>query len=95
MRNRIYDKVAESGPMTDVELYRTVTKDGAAISEPQFAKILLDLEILGLVRVAWITKDEKRIEVVVTEPEEEDEVEQEARRAEERDYEASFPGLEK
>jgi hypothetical protein len=33
------------------------------VSWPDFNKILLDLEIYGLIRVSWLTKDKRRIEV--------------------------------
>ena len=35
------------------------------MTEDKFNKILLDLEIMGLINVAWITKDTRRIEVIV------------------------------
>ena len=94
IRNTVFDKIKESGSLTDVELYKSLTKDGYALADDRFNKILLDLEILGLIKVSWITKDERRIEVFVVE-EEIDEVEQQNKEAMERDYEASFPGLEK
>ena len=64
------------------------------MTEDKFNKILLDLEIMGLINVAWITKDTRRIEVVV-EKEEIDEVEVQNKEMMEKDYEASFPGFEK
>lgn len=94
IRNTVFDKIKETGSLTDAELYKSLAKDGHALAEDRFNKILLDLEILGLVRVSWITKDERRIEMLIEE-EEEDEVEQQNKEAIERDYEASFPGLEK
>ncbi len=42
----------------------------------------------------WITKDERRIEVIVVEKEI-DKVEEQNKEAMEKDYEASFPGFEK
>ena len=94
IRNTVFDKIKESGSLTDVELNKSLAKDGYVLAEDRFNKILLDLEILGLIKVSWITKDERRIEVFVVE-EEIDEVEQQNKEAMERDYEASFPGLEK
>ena len=94
IRNIVFDKIKEAGSLTDVELYKSLTKDEYTLTEDRFNKTLLDLEILGLIRVSWITKDERRIEVVIAE-EEEDEIEQQNKEAMERDYEASFPGLEK
>ena len=94
IRNTVYDKIKEVGSLTDVDLYKILTKEGHALSEDKFNKILLDLEILGLIKVAWITKDERRIEAFVVEKEV-DEIEEQNQEMMEKDYEASFPGLEK
>ena len=40
-----------------------MSKDGVSILEDEFNKVLLDLEIYGLIRVSWLTKDKKRIEL--------------------------------
>ena len=94
LRNKVFDKIKEAGSLTDVELYKILTKEGDSIPEDKFNKLLLDLEILGLIKVSWITKDERRIEVFVVEKEI-DEVEKQNKDAMEKDYEASFPGLDK
>ena len=94
IRNRVFDKIKEVGSLTDVELYKSLTKDDTALAEDRFNKILLDLEILGLIKVSWITKDEKRIEVFVVK-EEKDAVDEENKKIMEKDYEASFPGFDK
>jgi hypothetical protein len=92
-RNRIFDKIREVRSLTDVELSKSLAKDELVISAGGFNKVLLDLEVMNLIKVSWLTKDTKRIELVENEAEE-DPVEAENRRAEERDYEASFPGAE-
>ena len=94
IRNTVFDKIRDAGSLTDVELYKMLTKDDHNIAEDKFNKLLLDLEILGLIKVAWITKDERRIEVFVVEKEV-DEIEEKNKEMLEKDYEASFPGLEK
>ena len=94
LRNIIFDKVKEVGSLTDVELYKILAKNEHVIPEDKFNKLLLDLEILGLIKVAWITKDERRIEAFVVEKEK-DEVEEQNKERMEKDYEASFPGLDK
>ena len=94
IRNTIYDKIRDAGSLTDVELYKMLVKEEFAISEGKFNKILLDLEILGLIKVSWITKDERRIEVF-EDKEEIDEVDEQNKEMMEKDYEASFPGFEK
>ena len=94
LKNIIHEKIKEVNSLTDVELYKSLTKDGMIISEDKFNKILLDLEILGLIKVAWITKDARRIEIV-TIKEEIDIVDEQNQEMMEKDYEASFPGFEK
>ena len=94
LRNTIYEKIKEVNSLTDIELYKSITKDGLNIPEDKFNKLLLDLEILGLIKVAWFTKDERRIELVVIKKEE-DPIEKQNKEIMEKDYEASFPGLDK
>ena len=94
LRNILYDKIKEVNSLTDVELYKSLTKEGLILPEDKFNKLLLDLEILGLIKVAWFTKDERRIEIVVIE-EKEDPIKKQNKETMEKDYEASFPGLDK
>ena len=91
--NQAYEKIKENGSLTDEELAKSLTKSGIVVPEDRFNKILLDLEILGKIRVSWLTKDTRRIEAV-TEEEEIDEVDLQNKESMERDYEASFPGME-
>ena len=94
LRNTIYEKIKEVNSLTDIELFKSLTKDGLNLPEDKFNKLLLDLEILGLIKVAWFTKDERRIEIIVIEKEE-DPIEKQNKEIMEKDYEASFPGLDK
>ena len=94
IKNTVFEKIKEAGSLTDSELFKALSKDGIIMTEDKFNKILLDLEIMGLVNVAWITKDARRIEVI-TVKEELDEIEEQNKEAMEKDYEASFPGFEK
>jgi len=41
-----------------------LSKDGIEINLLELNKILLDLEIYGLLKVSWISKDKKRIEIL-------------------------------
>ena len=93
LKDFVYDVIKENESLTDEELSKKLTKQGLLIQEDQFNKILLDLEILGLVKVSWLTKDSRRIELVV-EKEEIDEIESQNKEMMEKDYEASFPGTE-
>jgi hypothetical protein len=94
IRNTVFDKIKEEKSLTDVELNKILLKNDIEISKDKFNKILLDLEILGLIKVAWITKDEKRIEIIIIEKEV-DKIEEQNKEVMEKDYEASFPGIDK
>ena len=94
IRNTVYDKIKEANSLTDVELFKSLVKEGYVLPEDKFNKILLDLEILGLITVVWITKEERRIEIIVVKKEV-DEIEEQNKEMIEKDYEASFPGFEK
>ena len=89
-KNIVIDKIKESGSITDKTLAKSLIKDGYDLSDALFNKTLLDLEILGLVRTNWLTKDTRRIEVAINQ-EEEDEVEIQNKKTLEKDYENSFP----
>ncbi len=93
LKDVIYDMIKVNESLTDEELSKKLTKEGLLIPEDKFNKLLLDLEILGLVKVSWLTKDTRRIELVV-EKEETDEIESQNKEMMEKDYEASFPGTE-
>ena len=92
-KNLVLDKIKESTTITDKVLSKKLTSDGYVISEGFFNKILLDLEIMGLITVSWITKDTRRIEIVSNQ-EEEDEIENSNKKMIEKDYESSFPNME-
>ena len=84
------DKIKELGSLTDKTLAKKLSKEGYHISDALFNKTLLDMEIMGLVSVNWLTKDTRRIEIV-SKHEEEDEVEMQNKKTLEKDYENSFP----
>ena len=94
IRNTVFDKIKETTRLTDVELFKSLVKDGHVIADDRFNKILLDLEILGLITVSWITKDERRIEIIVVEKPV-DKIQEQVKETMESDYEASFPGIDK
>ena len=64
IRNLMYEKIRQAGTLTDADLIKDLTKDGVTLADSEFNKTLLDLEIYGLVRVSWVTKDKRRIELV-------------------------------
>jgi hypothetical protein len=65
VRNIIYEKIKQAGNMIDSDLVNALTKDAIDLNESELNKILLDLEIFGLIRVSWVTKDKRRIEAIV------------------------------
>ena len=64
IRNIVYEKIKQSNTLTDAELSSVLAKDGIELDLPEINKILLDLEIYGLLKVSWIAKDKKRIELI-------------------------------
>jgi len=89
-KNIVIDKIKELGSITDKTLAKKLIKDGYHLSDDLFNKILLDMEIMGLVKVNWLTKDTRRI-AIVSKQEEEDDVEMQNEKTLEKDYENSFP----
>jgi len=84
------EKIKEKGSITDTTLVKSLVKDGYHISDDLFNKTLLDMEIMGLINVNWLTKDTRRIEIV-TKKEDDDDVELQNQKSLEKDYEDSFP----
>jgi hypothetical protein len=89
-KNIVIDKIKELGSITDKALAKKLIKDGYNLSDDLFNKILLDMEIMGLINVSWLTKDTRRI-AIVSKQEEEDDVEMQNKKTLEKDYESSFP----
>ena len=89
LKNKILEKVQQSEGLTDKELLTALSKNDVFL-ESEFNKILLDLEIKGLILVSWQTKNIKRIEYVTIDNTD-DEYEKQIQESEDKDYEASFP----
>ena len=89
-KNLILEKIKELGSITDTSLAKSLTKDNYLLHEDIINKTLLDLEIMGLINVSWLNKNTRRIEIV-SDKNEEDDVELENKKSLENDYEASFP----
>ena len=92
LRNQVYETIKNAGSLTDSELSKALIKAGISIPEDEFNKTLLNLEIYGLIKVSWLTKDERRIEIV-EKIEGEDDIERQNQENLEREYEAGFPGI--
>ncbi|MGI9010004.1 MAG: hypothetical protein ACR2F1_02305 [Nitrososphaeraceae archaeon] len=64
IRNIVYEKIKQSTTLTDSELSSVLSKEGIDLDISEINKILLDLEIYGLLKVSWISKDKRRIELI-------------------------------
>ena len=89
-KNLVLEKIKELGSITDISLTKGLAKDGYILHEDVINKTLLDLEIMGLINVTWLNKNTRRIEIV-SNKNEEDDVELENKKSLENDYESSFP----
>lgn len=65
LRNLIFERIKQAGNITDAELLNSLKKEDIQVTDDTFNKVLLDLEIFGLIRVSWIEKHKRRIEVSV------------------------------
>ena len=63
LKNVVYEKISQKTQITDLDLIKELNKEGWNISMINLNKVLLNLEILGLIFVRWIGKDSRRIEV--------------------------------
>lgn len=64
LRNLVYERIRQAGTTTDADLMNALSKDGVTLADAEFNKVLLDLEIYGLIRVSWVTKEKRRVELV-------------------------------
>lgn len=64
LRNIVYEKMKQDNAMTDKDLLAELQRDGEDIAMRDLNKVLMQLEILGLVTLRWQTKDKRRIELV-------------------------------
>ena len=89
VKNKILEMIQNSDGTTDKDLFKDISKK-QPILENEFNKVLLDLEIKGLISVSWLTKDTKRIEYMTIKTEDDD-YDKQIKETENKDYEASFP----
>ncbi|HEU5119461.1 MAG TPA: hypothetical protein VFT71_00615, partial [Candidatus Nitrosocosmicus sp.] len=61
----VFERIKQLGGVTtDQDLVNSLSKENIDIHDDELNKVLLDLEIYGLIQVTWVTKDKKRIELV-------------------------------
>lgn len=64
LRNIVYEKMKQDNVTTDKDLLAGLQRDGEDVSMRDLNKVLMQLEILGLITLRWQTKDRRRIELV-------------------------------
>ena len=64
LRYAAFEWIKEKKSATDDDLIEALNKNGSKCSPDELDKLLMQLEILGLVTVRWVAKDKRRIEIV-------------------------------
>ncbi|MGD0318974.1 MAG: hypothetical protein ABSB56_04705 [Nitrososphaerales archaeon] len=59
-----FEWIKEKKSTTDDDLIEALNKNGSRCSPDELDKLLMQLEILGLVTIRWVAKDKRRIEMV-------------------------------
>ena len=54
----------EKKSATDGDLLEALNKNGNKCSPDELDKLLMQLEILGLVTIRWVSKDKRRVELL-------------------------------
>ena len=64
LRYAAYEWLKEKKSSTDDDLLEALNKNGSKCSPDELDKLLMQLEILGLVTIRWVSKEKRRVEVV-------------------------------
>jgi len=64
LRYAAFEWLKEKKAATDAELLEGLNKNGGKCSPEEMNKVLMQLEILGLITVRWVGKDKRRLEVL-------------------------------
>ncbi len=64
LRYAAFEWLKEKKSATDDDLLEALNKNGGKCSPDELDKLLMQLEILGLITIRWVAKDKRRIEVV-------------------------------
>ena len=62
LRFAAFEWIKEKKSATDDDLLDALNKNGNKCSPDELDKILMQLEILGLISVRWVSKDKRRVE---------------------------------
>ncbi len=70
LRYAAFEWLQQKKSSTDDELLEVLNKNGTKCSPDELDKLLMQLEILGLVTIRWVSKDKRRVEFVEKQAEE-------------------------
>jgi hypothetical protein len=62
LRYAAFEWIKEKKSATDDDLLEALNKNGSKCSPNELDKLLMQLEILGLITIRWVSKDKRRIE---------------------------------
>ena len=62
LRYAAYEWIKEKKSATDDDHMEALNKNGNKTSPDELDKVLMQLEILGLVTIRWVAKDRRRVE---------------------------------
>jgi hypothetical protein len=64
LRYAAFEWIQEKKSATDDDLIDALNKNGSKCSPDELDKLLMQLEILGLITIRWVAKDKRRVEMV-------------------------------
>ncbi len=62
LRYAAYEWIKNKKSATDDDMLEALNKNGRKVSPDELDKVLMQLEILGLVTIRWVGKDKRRVE---------------------------------
>ncbi|MDG6899351.1 MAG: hypothetical protein JRN44_02430 [Nitrososphaerota archaeon] len=62
LRYTAYEWIKEKKSTTDEDILDALNKNGSRCSPDELDKTLMQLEILGLISIRWVSKDKRRVE---------------------------------
>ena len=64
LRYAAFEWIKEKKSITDDDLIEALNKNGSKCSPDELDKLLMQLEINGLITIRWVAKDKRRIEMI-------------------------------
>ena len=64
LRYAAFEWIRAKKSSTDDDLLDALNKNGSKCSPDELDKLLMQLEIIGLITIRWVGKDKRRVEMV-------------------------------